>query len=109
MVLLAVFFQVEARTDSPLTNVRIFGKQAFLAENIILGIAMMAFIPVSFFAAVYGQIAPAEKATTASLLILYFFCGFLVCAQIGVAWPAAGHVQAPAAERSALGDQHTGG
>ena len=52
-------------------------------ENIILGIAMMAFIPVFFFASIYGQIALAEKATTSSLLILYFFLGFVVCAQIG--------------------------
>jgi MFS family permease len=52
-------------------------------ENIILGIAMMAFIPVFFFASLYGQIALGEKATTASLLILYFFLGFVVCAQIG--------------------------
>jgi EmrB/QacA subfamily drug resistance transporter len=83
VVLLIVFFKVEARTESPLINVRIFRNQTFLVENIILGIAMMAFIPVFFFAALYGQIALAEKATTASLLILYFFLGFVVCAQIG--------------------------
>ena len=83
VALLIVFYAVEARTDSPLINVRIFRNQAFLVENIILGIAMMAFIPVFFFAALYGQIALAEKATTSSLLILYFFLGFVVCAQIG--------------------------
>jgi EmrB/QacA subfamily drug resistance transporter len=83
VVLLIVFFAVEARTDSPLMNVRIFRNQAFLVENIILGIATMAFIPVFFFAALYGQVALAEKATTSSLLILYFFLGFVVCAQIG--------------------------
>ena len=83
VLLLTVFFAVERRTESPLINVRIFKNQAFLAENIILGIAMMAFIPVFFFAALYGQIALAEKATTSSLLILYFFLGFVVCAQIG--------------------------
>ena len=83
VVLLIVFFAVERRTESPLINVRIFANQTFLAENIILGIAMMAFIPVFFFAALYGQIALAEKATTSSLLILYFFLGFVVCAQIG--------------------------
>ena len=44
---------------------------------------MMAFIPVFFFAAIYGQVALAEKATTSSLLILYFFLGFVVAAQIG--------------------------
>jgi EmrB/QacA subfamily drug resistance transporter len=83
VVLLVVFFAVERRTESPLINVRIFNNRAFLVENIILGIAMMAFIPVFFFAAIYGQIALAEKATTSSLLILYFFLGFVVCAQIG--------------------------
>ena len=62
---------------------RIFENRTFLVENVILGIAMMAFIPVFFFAAIYGQIALAEKATTSSLLILYFFLGFVVCAQIG--------------------------
>ena len=83
VILLVVFFAVERRTESPLINVRIFENRAFLVENIILGVAMMAFIPVFFFAALYGQIALAEKATTSSLLILYFFLGFVVCAQIG--------------------------
>ena len=83
VALLVVFFAVEARTDSPLINVRIFRNQAFLVENIILGIATMAFIPVFFFTALYGQVALAEKATTSSLLILYFFAGFVICAQIG--------------------------
>ncbi len=83
VVLLAVFFAVERRTGSPLINVRIFENRTFLAENVILGIAMMAFIPVFCFAAIYGQIALGEKATTSSLLILYFFIGFVVCAQIG--------------------------
>jgi EmrB/QacA subfamily drug resistance transporter len=83
VVLLIVFFRVEARTESPLINVHIFANRTFTVENIVLGIAMMAFIPVFFFAALYGQIALAEKATKSSLLILYFFLGFVVCAQIG--------------------------
>src|SRR6476661_3931096 len=83
VVLLVVFYFVERRTESPLINVRIFENRTFLVENVILGIAMMAFIPVFFFAAIYGQIALAEKATQFSLLILYFFIGFVVCAQIG--------------------------
>ena len=83
VVLLIVFGAVELRTASPLMNVRIFANRPFLVENIILLIAMMAFIPVFFFASIYGQIALAEKATTSSLLILYFFLGFVVCAQIG--------------------------
>jgi MFS family permease len=78
-----VFFRVEARTESPLINVRIFRNRTFTVENIILGTASAAFIPVFFFAALYGQIALAEKADKSSLLILWFFLGFVVCAQIG--------------------------
>ncbi len=83
ILILALFVAVERRTESPLMNVHIFANRAFTVENVILGIAMMAFIPVFFFASVYGQVALAEKATTSSLLILYFFLGFVVCAQIG--------------------------
>jgi len=83
VILLGVFFSVERRTESPLINVKIFGNRAFTVEIIILGVVSMAFIPVFFFASTYGQIALGEKATTASLLILYFFLGFVVFAQIG--------------------------
>jgi EmrB/QacA subfamily drug resistance transporter len=82
-VLLAVFLTVERGTRSPLVNVGIFANRAFTVENAILGIAMMAFIPVFFFMSVYGQIALDETATSASLLILYFFLGYVACAQLG--------------------------
>jgi EmrB/QacA subfamily drug resistance transporter len=82
-LLLVVFFVVERSTRSPLVNVSIFANRAFTVDNLILAIAMMAFIPVFFFASVYGQVALGEKPTTASLLILWFFLGFVVCAQIG--------------------------
>src|ERR1700761_1110412 len=83
VVLLVVFYMVERRTENPLMNVNIFRNQPFFIENIILLICMMAFIPVFFFASTYGQIALGEKPTTSSLLILYFFIGFVVAAQIG--------------------------
>jgi EmrB/QacA subfamily drug resistance transporter len=83
LIILAVFVAVERRTASPLINMNIFANRAFAVENAVLFIAMMVFIPVFFFASIYGQIALGEKATTASLLILYFFLGFVVCAQIG--------------------------
>ena len=83
VVILVIFFMVERQTGSPLINVQIFRNQAFAVENIILTIVMMVFIPVFFFASEYGQIALAEKATQASLLILYFFVGFVIFAQIG--------------------------
>jgi EmrB/QacA subfamily drug resistance transporter len=83
VVLLVVFYLVERRTANPLMNVGIFRNRPFLVENIVLGVASMAFIPVFFFASTYGQIALAEKPTNSSLLIFYFFIGFVTAAQVG--------------------------
>lgn len=83
VLLLIVFIAVERRAVSPLMNVRIFANRTFLVQNIILGVAMMAFVPAFFFVSMYGQVALAETAMTASLLILYFFLGFVVSAQVG--------------------------
>ena len=83
MVLLIVFAAVERQTESPLINVRIFENRTFDVQNVVLGVASMAFIPVFFFASTYGQISLGQKATTSSLAILYFFIGFVVFAQIG--------------------------
>jgi len=83
VVLLAVFAVVERQTESPLINVRIFENRTFTVQNIVLGVASMAFIPVFFFASTYGQISLGQKATTSSLSILWFFIGFVTFAQIG--------------------------
>jgi EmrB/QacA subfamily drug resistance transporter len=83
VALLVVFYYVERSTPSPLMNVTIFRNRSFTVDNLLLAIAMMAFIPTFFFASIYGQVALAEQPTKASLLILYFFIGFVICAQIG--------------------------
>src|SRR6202034_932314 len=49
LVLLVVFFVVESRTASPLLQVSIFRIRAFRIENVVLGIAMLVFIPIFFF------------------------------------------------------------
>ena len=81
--LLLVFFFVELRTEEPLTQVRIFWVRPFLVENIVLALSMVAFIPIFFFASEYAQISLGKSATEASLLLLYFFLGFVVAAQVG--------------------------
>jgi EmrB/QacA subfamily drug resistance transporter len=82
-VLLVVFFRVERHTEHPLINVAFFADRPFLLANIVLGVSMMAFIPIFFFASEYAQVSLGEDATTASLTLLYFFGGFVVAAQIG--------------------------
>lgn len=81
--LLVVFAVVELRTESPLMQVRIFRVRPFLVENLVLGVAMLAFVPVFFFASEYAQISLAKSASQAGLFLLYFFLGFVVAAQIG--------------------------
>ncbi|SDJ05215.1 drug resistance transporter, EmrB/QacA subfamily [Frankineae bacterium MT45] len=81
--LLLVFFRVEQGTESPLINVKIFQDRVFLAQNVILTVAMMVFVPVFFFASEYSQISLGYAASKASLTLLYFFIGFVVAAQIG--------------------------
>jgi EmrB/QacA subfamily drug resistance transporter len=81
--LLVVFYFVEIRTQSPLIQMSIFRIRAFLVENVVLGIAMLVFIPVFFFASEYAQIALGKTPSEAGLYILYFFIGFVIAAQVG--------------------------
>ena len=53
---------------SPLIQVRIFRIRAFLVENIVLGIAMLSFVPVFFFASEYAQIALGKTASAGRAL-----------------------------------------
>jgi EmrB/QacA subfamily drug resistance transporter len=81
--ILVVFARVEMRTASPLMKVSIFRIRAFLVENVVMFITMLAFIPVFFFGSEYAQIALAKTPSQAGLLLLYFFVGFVIAAQIG--------------------------
>ena len=83
VVILLVFGLVEVRTPSPLMKIQIFRIRAFLVENLVLGIAMLVFVPVFFFASEYAQIALGDTASQAGVFLLYFFIGFVVAAQIG--------------------------
>jgi EmrB/QacA subfamily drug resistance transporter len=82
-LLLVAFVLVELRTTSPLMQVRIFLVRAFAVENLVLGIAMLAFVPVFFFASEYAQFALGKPAQDAGVFLLYFFLGFVVASQLG--------------------------
>ena len=83
LALLIVFGVVELRTATPLMEVRIFQIRAFFVENLVLGIAMLAFVPTFFFASEYAQIALGKSASESGLYLLYFFIGFAIASQIG--------------------------
>jgi EmrB/QacA subfamily drug resistance transporter len=81
--ILVVFYFIEVRTPSPLIQVSIFRIRPFLVENLVLGVAMLVFIPVFFFASEYAQLGLGKTPSDAGLYILFFFIGFVIAAQIG--------------------------
>jgi EmrB/QacA subfamily drug resistance transporter len=83
LVLLVVFCFVELRTPAPLMQVSIFRIRPFLVENIVLGVTNLVFIPVFFFASEYAQISLGKDSSQAGIILLYFFIGFVIAAQIG--------------------------
>ena len=83
LAVLGFFVVVEARTASPLVNVRIFRSRAFLIDNGVLFFSMIAFVPAFFFASVYAQISLGYNANKSGLYLLIFFAGFAPAAQIG--------------------------
>jgi len=80
---LIAFVIVELRTRMPLMEVRIFQIRAFAAENLVLGVAMLTFVPTFFFASEYAQVALARSAQQSGLYLLYFFLGYAVASQVG--------------------------
>jgi EmrB/QacA subfamily drug resistance transporter len=82
-LLLVAFGWAELRIASPLIDLRIFADRGFLVDNVILGLSMIAFIPIFFFASEYAQISLGEKPAQSGLLLLYFFIGFASAAQVG--------------------------
>jgi EmrB/QacA subfamily drug resistance transporter len=94
-VLIVVFVLHELKSKIPLMRVRIFTDRAFAAENVVLFLLMIVFIPLFFFCSTYSQISLGYSASSAGLYILTFFAGFATSAQIGGrildkvgAWPA---------------------
>ncbi len=83
LALLVVFYFVEKQTESPLMKVSIFGIRPFLVENLVLFITNVCFIPVFFFGSEYAQISLAKSSSQAGIILLYFFIGFVIAAQIG--------------------------
>jgi MFS family permease len=83
LILFVVFYRVEQRTESPVIQVDIFKIRPFLVENLVLGVSMLVFVPVFFFASEYAQISLGDSAQEAGLFLLYLFIGFVIAAQIG--------------------------
>jgi hypothetical protein len=61
----------------------VFRDPAFRADTLVLFFAMLAFVPLFFFASVYAQVCLSASPTQAALFLLYFFAGFALASQWG--------------------------
>jgi EmrB/QacA subfamily drug resistance transporter len=83
LVVMAAFVAWELRTTHPLLELKIFRQPAFAADNVVLALMSVVFVPFFFFASIYSQVSLGESASNAGLYILYFFIGFVILSQIG--------------------------
>lgn len=83
LALIVLFCRHELRTADPLIKLRVFRDRAFTADVLVLFCAMLAFVPVMFFASVYAQISLSASTYQAGFYLLYFFAGFALAAQAG--------------------------
>jgi EmrB/QacA subfamily drug resistance transporter len=83
IALLVAFVRFELRTEHPVVEVRIFRNRAFAADNLVLFLLMIVFLPLFFFGSLYAQIALGDDASGAGLYLLVFFGGFAFGSQWG--------------------------
>ncbi|MFJ1703788.1 MFS transporter [Kitasatospora sp. NPDC088346] len=83
LAVLALLVVVELRSRDPLITMQIFADRAFSVDNAVLFFAMMAFVPVFFFASVYAQVALDYSPDEAGIYLLLFFAGFGPASQVG--------------------------
>ncbi|WP_217244892.1 MFS transporter [Streptomyces sp. AC602_WCS936] len=84
LALLYAFTRYELRTPAhPLINLSVFRDRGFTTDTLVLFFAMLAFVPVFFFASVYAQVSLSASPNQAALYLLYFFAGFAIASQWG--------------------------
>jgi len=82
LVVLGIFVEVERVRTDPLIRVRFFENRTFTAQNVILFLASVAFVPVFFFASVYAQVGLGWGAGSAGTYLLIIFGGFAPGTQV---------------------------
>jgi EmrB/QacA subfamily drug resistance transporter len=81
--LLLVFVLVELRRRHPLIELRVFRDRAFAVDSGVLLLMSAVFVPIFFFSSIYAQASLGYSAQEAAKLILVFFAGFAIAAQLG--------------------------
>ncbi|MER7372558.1 MFS transporter [Streptomyces lanatus] len=83
LVILYAFVRYERGVRHPLIDLRVFRDKAFTVDAAVLFFAMLAFVPLFFFASVYAQVSLSASPNQAALFLLYVFAGFAIASQWG--------------------------
>jgi EmrB/QacA subfamily drug resistance transporter len=83
LLLLVAFVLRQLRVEHPLMRMQIFRDRGFAADNAVLFLLMIVFVPLFLFASLYAQISLGEDASGAGLYLLIFFGGYWAGAQWG--------------------------
>ena len=83
LLLLVAFVRRQVGLEHPLMRVQIFKDRGFAADNAVLFLLMIVFVPVFFFTSLYAQISLGDDASGAALYLLIFFGGFAAGSQWG--------------------------
>jgi EmrB/QacA subfamily drug resistance transporter len=83
LALLVAFVRHELGTQHPVIQVRIFRDRGFAADNLVLFLLMIVFLPLFFFASLYAQVSLGDDASGAGLYLLVYFGGFAAGSQWG--------------------------
>ena len=83
LALVAVFVWFEQRRAHPLVRLAVFKDRGFVIATASLLFSAVAFLSTFYFLSVYGQVSLQLSAVATGLLLLTFFIGFVVAAQLG--------------------------
>ncbi|WP_261720709.1 MFS transporter [Streptomyces sp. FZ201] len=83
LVIIGYFVHYERGVRHPLIDLRVFKDRGFAVDSAVLFFAMLAFVPLFFFASVYAQVSLSASPNQAALFLLYVFAGFAIASQWG--------------------------
>ena len=83
VAVLVVFVRRQLRVSVPLVRLTPFKDRGFAVSAAAMFFASFAFVPVFFFLSVYAQVSQGQTGSSAGLILLKFFIGFLVGSRFG--------------------------
>ena len=86
LVLAGLFVRAQIDAESPLVNVRLLSRPAFLADNVVMGLVQFGLLPVVLFNSLYLQDVLGFSPIMTGLGILPVILPLTVAAQIGGRW-----------------------